>query len=120
MATFTVKIDTDSAAFGDETGIEIAIILRGIADDVESSMPGASTRYFSSPVRARRRQNRRRRRSKQWAKRVGRFWTAAMPRADSTGQSKSAAWPRSTRAAAGQCPHWGCEILAKSKFPVCL
>jgi hypothetical protein len=51
MATFTVKIDTDSAAFGDETGIEIAIILRGIADDVEGSMPGASTRYFSSPVR---------------------------------------------------------------------
>ena len=40
MATFTVKIDTDSAAFGDETGIEIAIILRGIADDVEGSMPG--------------------------------------------------------------------------------
>ena len=35
MATFTVKIDADSAAFGDETGIEIAIILRGIADDVE-------------------------------------------------------------------------------------
>lgn len=33
-------------------------------------------------------------------KRVGTFWTAArctVPRAGSTGQSKSAAWPRSTR-----------------------
>ncbi|MGB6398372.1 MAG: hypothetical protein WBF73_22205 [Bradyrhizobium sp.] len=50
MATFTVKIDTGSAAFGDETGIEIAVILRGIADDVEGSMD-ASTSYLSSPVR---------------------------------------------------------------------
>jgi hypothetical protein len=48
MANFTVKID---AAFGDETGIEIATILRGIADDFEGSMPGTSTHYLSSPVR---------------------------------------------------------------------
>jgi hypothetical protein len=28
--------------------------------------------------------------------------------------------PALSASAAGQCPHWGCEILAKSKFPVCL
>jgi hypothetical protein len=51
MATFTVKIDTtDSAAFGDETGIEIARILRSVADDVESGID-ATTHRLSSPVR---------------------------------------------------------------------
>ena len=40
MATFTVKISTDNAAFDDEPGYEVARILREHAALLESHGPG--------------------------------------------------------------------------------
>lgn len=44
MSTFTIRVDTDSAAFIDNGGAELARILRRIADDVDSiTIPIAAT-----------------------------------------------------------------------------
>lgn len=40
---FTVTIDTDNAAFEDGAGIEVARILRDIAEQVEDARPENST-----------------------------------------------------------------------------
>lgn len=49
MAKFTVIINTDNDAFGDDPGREVSIILREIANAVGSGM--SPKRYFTVPVR---------------------------------------------------------------------
>jgi hypothetical protein len=50
MAKFTLTISTDNAAFeADDLGIEIARILRGVADSTERGID--PKRFFTLPLR---------------------------------------------------------------------
>lgn len=51
MSTFTLKIDTDNAAFFENGGAELSRILRRIADDVQDFALPLSCKINTQPLR---------------------------------------------------------------------